>query len=73
MRPVSSARKTSRSFVWQAAGRTWRSTSKHGKFIKVWPEIVKNAAAREATVFEVQAGVGLKIEVYSLTRQVGKK
>jgi hypothetical protein len=44
------------------------------KFIKVWPEIVKSAAAaREPTVFEVQAGAGLKIEVYSLTRHVGKK
>ncbi len=44
------------------------------KFIRIWPEIVSLAvAAKEPTVFQVQAGSKLKIEAYSLTKNIAKK
>jgi hypothetical protein len=44
------------------------------KFIKAWPEIVRHAeSVKVPTVFQVHAGSGLKVEVYSLTRNVVRK
>jgi hypothetical protein len=44
------------------------------KFLKVWPEIIRNAEeARQPTVFQVQAGGSLKVEVYSLTKDIVRK
>ena len=40
------------------------------KFLKVWPEIVKEAAVAEPTVFQVCGGKSLKVEKYAKTKDI---
>jgi hypothetical protein len=40
------------------------------KFVKIWPEIIKKAAVREATVFEINGN--MKIEKNCLTKHIRK-
>lgn len=42
------------------------------KFLKVWPDILKEAAVREPTVYKVRCGKSQKVEKFCLTKDAAR-